>query len=138
MRYMLDTNMLIYMLKNRPPAVASRVAALQAQDPDCLCMSFVTWAELLKGAERSRVPGKVRERLRRVAESIPVLFEVSPAMCEHQARLAVTLKAQGTPIGANDLWIAAHALAEGCALVTNNQREFMRVPGLELDNWVEA
>lgn len=103
MNYMLDTNMLIYLLKHQPATVAERVSQLAASDT--LCMSFVTWAELLKGAEQS------------------------------QRRVEVT-RQLGTPIGGNDLWIASHALAESCTLVTNNVREFSRIEGLIIENWV--
>jgi tRNA(fMet)-specific endonuclease VapC len=59
-------------------------------------------------------------------------------ICEHYAVQFTRLRAAGTPIGANDLWIASHALAEGCTLVTNNMREFERVVGLRLENWAEG
>lgn len=136
MRYMLDTNMLIYMLKQRPVGVAMKVAQIQAQDPLSLCMSFVTWAELLKGAERSSKPEQTRRSLDMLAESIPVSYDVTDEVCRYHARYSAMLQAQGLPIGSNDLWIAAHARAAGCTLVTNNQREFLRIPDLVLDNWV--
>ena len=108
MTYMLDTNILIYLIKNKPPSVAQRINALESQVE--LCMSFVTFAELLKGAER-------RE------------------LCVHYAKQFTQLRAAGTPIGANDLWIACHALALNATLVTNNTSEFKLVTGLQLENW---
>jgi tRNA(fMet)-specific endonuclease VapC len=111
--YVLDTNILIYLIKNQPPAIAQRVDALP--EDARLCMSFVTWAELLKGA------GAVSGR---------------PAICEHYAEQFARLKDAGTPIGANDLWIACHALAESATLVTHNTSEFLRVRGLKVEDWV--
>ena len=133
MDYLLDTNILIYLLKNRPPAVAERINALPAQDQ--IGMSFVTWAELLKGAERSDRPAEVRRRLDTLAQAVPVRYDVTPALCAHYATHSARLRAVGTPIGGNDLWIASHALARGATLVTNNMREFARISGLLLANW---
>lgn len=130
---MLDTNTLIYLIKHKPPTVAERIDAL---DPnDTLCMSFVTFAELLGGAERSSRKPEVERRLERLSGEIPVLYAVGPELCRHYATHHARLKAAGTPIGANDLWIACHALAADCTLVTNNVREFERVQGLRLENW---
>ena len=133
MRYMLDTNILIYLIKNKPPLVAERINALGSEEE--LCMSFFTFAELLKGAERSTRKADVLRRLDRLTRVIPVNHEASTTMCGHYAVQFTRLRAAGTPIGANDLWIACHALAEDCTLVTNNTREFERVMGLRLDNW---
>src|SRR5690606_1189195 len=96
----------------------------------------VTWAELLKGAESSNQAAAVRQRLDKLAQQVPVLYKTSHVMCEHHARLSAMLKQKGMPIGSNDLWIASHALAENSILVTNNEREFARIPGLEIQNWV--
>jgi len=133
MRYMLDTNILIYLIKNRPPAVAARINALDPSDD--LCMSFFTYAELLKGAQRSTQKSNVLRRLGDLTKSIPVRCGASTALCEHYAVQFTRLRAAGTPIGANDLWIACHALADDCTLVTNNTSEFARVQALKLDNW---
>lgn len=131
---MLDTDALIYLIKHRPPSVAARVNSL---DGDAgLHMSFVSYAELLKGAERSARKPEVLRRIDGLIRQVPVLHETSPAMCRHYAEQAVRLREAGTPIGSNDLWIAAHALAESCVLVTNNTREFSRVEGLQVENWV--
>lgn len=132
---MLDTNILIYLMKNRPPAVADRVNALDGRAS--LCMSFFTFAELRMGAERSTQKSGVLHRLDALTQIIPVRYSVAPAICEHYAVQFTRLRSAGTPIGANDLWIASHALAEGCTLVTNNIREFERVAGLRLENWAE-
>lgn len=132
---MLDTNILIYLIKNKPPSVAARINALDPSDE--LCMSFFTYAELLKGAERSTRKGAVLRQLGDLVRQIPVRFSASTALCEHYAQHFTRLRAAGTPIGANDLWIACHALADDCTLVTNNIGEFERVQGLGLENWVE-
>ncbi|MDQ3058590.1 MAG: type II toxin-antitoxin system VapC family toxin [Pseudomonadota bacterium] len=136
MRYMLDTNILIYLMKNKPPQVAERVNAL-GSDAE-LCMSFFTFAELLMGAERSTQKADVLRRLDALARVVPVRYGVNRAICEHYAVQFTRLRAAGTPIGANDLWIASHALADDCKLVTNNTREFERVAGLRLENWAQS
>jgi tRNA(fMet)-specific endonuclease VapC len=133
---MLDTNILIYFIKNKPLSVADRINALDQEA--ILCMSFFTYAELLKGAERSVKKVEVLRQLETLTRQIPVLFEVNRAVCEHYAVRFTRLKAEGTPIGANDLWIACHALATDATLVTNNLREFARVDGLRLDNWATS
>ena len=134
MRYMLDTNILIYLIKNKPPSIAERINALDPGDE--LCMSFVTYAELLKGAERSARKPEVLKRLTELTRSVPVRYRINELLCEHYAAEFTRLRAAGTPIGANDLWIACHALADDCTLVTNNLKEFARVQGLSLENWV--
>lgn len=134
MTYLLDTNLLIYLIKNQPPAVAERVNALHPEDR--LAMSFVTYAELLKGAERSTRKPEVVQRLERLREEVEVLYPQSEAICHHYAEQATRLKQAGTPIGANDLWIACHALAEEATLATHNTREFQRISGLRLEDWV--
>jgi tRNA(fMet)-specific endonuclease VapC len=133
MNYMLDTNILIYLIKNRPLSVAHHVEALGEET--VLCMSFFTYAELLKGAERSSRKAQVQRKLELLARQIPVNYRVTSALCVHYAQQFTRLKQAGTPIGANDLWIACHALAEGSILVTNNTREFERVDGLSVENW---
>ncbi len=136
MRYMLDTNILIYLIKNKPPAVADRVNALDSQAE--LCMSFFTFAELLMGAERSTRKPDVLRRLDALTRVVPVRYGLDATICAHYAAQFTRLRAAGTPIGANDLWIASHALADDCTLVTNNMREFERVDGLKLENWAES
>ena len=135
MRYMLDTNILIYLIKNKPPSVAARVNRLAAGDS--LCMSFFTWSELQAGAEGSADPAKTRVQLDALARQIPVLNLLPPSMALHYAVHFQRLKRTGRPIGANDLWIACHALSEGVTLVTRNLREFGRIEGLPLENWAD-
>ena len=136
MRYMLDTNILIYLLKHRPPEIAKRVDALAPEDN--LCMSFVTYAELLKGAERSTRKADVIRRLEQLTRQIPVAYPTGVGICRHYAEQFTRLKTAGTPIGANDLWIGCHALADEATLVTNNEQEFRRLDGLAVENWVPS
>jgi tRNA(fMet)-specific endonuclease VapC len=131
---MLDTNTLIYLIKSRPPGIAERVNALTIEDR--LCMSFVTYAELLKGAERSTRKPDVLRRLDNLIRQVPVSYPIDASICRHYAEQFTRLKAASTPIGANDLWIACHALAEGATLVTHNTREFERIVGLSVETWV--
>lgn len=131
---MLDTNTLIYLIKNKPVSVAGRMNALS--EDDTVHMSFVTYAELLKGAEGSMRKSDVLRRLEGLVRQVPVLYPTGLKICEHYAAQGARLKALGTPIGGNDLWIAAHALAEGAVLVTNDEAEFGRVEGLTVENWV--
>ena len=132
---MLDTNILIYLIKNKPTWVADRVNALAADDD--ICMSFVTYAELLLGAERSSRKPQVLRQLEALSRVVPVRYSSAPSICQHYALEFTRLRSAGTPIGANDLWIACHALADECTLVTNKLREFERVSGLKLENWAE-
>ncbi len=135
MRYMLDTNILIYLLKNRPESVAQRINELE-EDAE-LCMSFFTYAEMLKGAERSAHKDKVLRQLTQLVRQVPVIYHVDHVLCEQYAAHFTHLKETGMPIGANDLWIACHALAENAILVTHNTKEFRRIRGLSLEDWVD-
>ena len=99
-------------------------------------MSFITWAELLKGAERSNRKPETLRRLDQLAQQILVMYPGGPTICKHYAEQFVQLKDAGIPIGANDLWIACHALAENATLVTHNSKEFLRVKGLAVEDWV--
>lgn len=134
MIYLLDTNILIYLIKNHPPTIAQRIDTLA--DDDRLCMSFVTWAELLKGAERSDRKPDVLRRLDALARQVTVIYPTGPEICRHYAEQSARLTAAGTAIGANDLWIACHALAEDACVVTQNTREFQRIVGLRIEDWV--
>jgi tRNA(fMet)-specific endonuclease VapC len=103
---------------------------------DRLCMTFITWAELLKGAERSNRKAEVLRGLDALARQVAALYPTGAAICRHCAEQFTRLQDAGTPIGANDLWIACHALAEDANLVTHNAREFERVVGLRVEDWV--
>jgi len=131
-RYLLDTNICIYITKARPPAVLARFRELSPGD---VAMSAITWGELCFGAEKSRQRESVLASLARLRELIPVL-EITEAAGSHYGAILAELQRAGTPIGNNDLWIAAHARALDVALVSNNIREFERVDGLVVENWV--
>jgi tRNA(fMet)-specific endonuclease VapC len=133
---LLDTNILIYLIKNHPLQVAERIDAL---DPgDSLAMSFITWAELLQGAEGSQRREATLRQLDQLARQVPVLYPEGPQICRHYAVQATALKRRGTPIGANDLWIACHALALDATLVSHNVNEFARIEGLRLEDWASS
>jgi len=130
---LLDTNILIYLIKNHPPQVAERIDALAPNDS--LAMSFITWAELLQGAEGSQRREATLRQLDQLARQVPVLYPEGPQICRHYAVQATALKRRGTPIGANDLWIACHALALDATLVSHNVSAFARIEGLRLADW---
>ena len=133
-RYLLDTNICIYVAKHNPPEVRRRFESVSARD---LAMSVVTYGELSFGAQRSQHPELARQRLDRLTQMIEVKA-VPLEAGTHYGHIRADLERRGCPIGANDLWIAAHARAEGWTLVTNNAREFDRVPDLRVENWVRA
>lgn len=131
LKYMLDTNIAIYVIKRRP------VDALKTfnQHAGQLCISSITLAELLHGVEKS---DRVDHNLRQVEDFVSRLtvLEYGNKAAAQYGDIRADLERKGTPIGVNDLHIAGHARSEGLALVTNNFREFERVPGLRLENWV--
>lgn len=133
MIYLLDTNILVYLIKNRPPQVAQKIDALKEEDS--LAISFITWAELLTGAECSHRREATLQQLDALSRQVPVLYPENQAICRHYAEQATALKRLGTPIGANDLWVACHTLALGATLVSHNIREFARIEGLTLIDW---
>lgn len=130
LKYMLDTNIVIYTIKNRPPEVRS----LFKQHDGQMCISTVTLGELIYGAEKSAQPEKNLE----VVESMVARLDVLPFTNQdaaHFGQVKAELAAKGTPIGPYDTMIAGHARSQGMILVTNNTKEFVRVPGLRLENW---
>ena len=132
-RYLLDTNICIYIAKGHPPAVRERFDRHTLHE---LAMSTITLGELRFGAEKSQA----RERAMATIEQLTQVIQACPLPVtagEHYGHIRAALQKQGQPIGNNDLWLAAHARAEGWILVTNNTREFERVPDLQVENWVE-
>lgn len=130
-RYLLDTNICIYIAKRQPLTVLERFEQLPAGE---VAMSLITLGELYLGIEKSQQAEKARQILKQLLQLIPALpLPVETAF--HYARIRAALEKQGKPIGANDLWIAAHALTEGYILVTNNVKEFIRIPELRIENW---
>ena len=130
--YMLDTNICIYLLKNRSDRLRHKFKVVKN-----LSVSAVTYAELCFGVENSPPPlrGPRREQLDAFTRLLPV-EALDEEVGRHYGRLRAWLKAQGQPIGNNDLFIASHALSMGAVLVTNNVGEFSRVPDLTVENWV--
>ncbi|NOX08765.1 MAG: tRNA(fMet)-specific endonuclease VapC [Gammaproteobacteria bacterium] len=130
LKYMLDTNIVIYTIKNRPEQVRDAFKQHENQ----MCISAVTRGELIFGAERS----SQTERNLADIEGLIARLEVVPFeehASEHFGQLRAELYRTGQPIGPYDMMIAGHARAMGLILVTNNMKEFERVPGLRLENW---
>ncbi len=134
MRYLLDTNILIYIANRRPPAVESRLAGLRPGD---VGMSVITDLELIYGAWKSKHREASLLRIQELERLIPVL-PLDAGVGQTYGQMRAELERKGTPIGAYDLLIAAHALTLGLTLVTNNVREFRRVPRLIVENWAEG
>lgn len=129
--YLLDTNICIYALKDKYPALREKLLSVH---PDEIAISSVSVFELEYGAAKSRWGDKTREVLRQFLSSYEILpFSAEDAEVCGQLRAALT--AAGTPIGAYDVIIAAQGLARGIAVVTHNTREFERIPGLSLLDW---
>lgn len=132
MLYLLDTNIVIAALKG----VASVRRKLETTPVSCLVLSPVVLGELEVGAEKSMFPERNRARLAALIEGIP-LSPLDDETSRHYGRIRGQLERSGTPIGANDFWIAAQALALGAVAVTDNVGEFSRVSGLMIENWLE-
>ena len=132
-RYMLDADTCIYLRKRRPPKVEERFRTLEQGD---VVMSLITYGELCNGALKSSAPEAALANLQRLSELLPVeTMTVEVAKCYGEIRSA--LEKAGQVIGGNDLWIAAHAITLKLTLVTNNTREFNRIPQLPLENWLD-
>jgi len=132
-RYLLDTNIVIYVIKKRPLEIMQTFNKHSGR----MAISSITLAELFHGAEKSS----------RCAENLTVIDDFTsrlevlpytPKAAQHYGSIRAALERNGETIGVNDLHIAAHARSEGLALVTNNLREFERVPALETENWISA
>jgi tRNA(fMet)-specific endonuclease VapC len=129
--HLLDTN-IVSDLVRRPQGKAA--AHLATVDPSRVCTSLIVVSELRYGAEKKGSP-KLNQQLEQVLYGLDILPYSSPAEV-HYGRIRAHLQRVGQPIGANDLLIAAHALALDAILVTDNLREFTRVPGLQVENWL--
>ncbi len=130
-RFLLDTNICIYVRRQKPERVLRRFRALRQGEA---ALSVITFGELLYGAAKSVQRAEALERLEELAHLLPVL-PLPEAAAEAYGIMRAELERKGEMIGNNDLWIAAHAKAAGLTLVTNNEREFQRVRGLKLQNW---
>ena len=131
-RYLLDTNICIYIHRQKPENVLTRFQKLKPGDA---AISVITWGELMYGAAKSNQRKKALQLLEEFKSFVPVLPLPEQAGNTY-ADIRASLESKGTPIGNNDLWIAAHAKAAALTLVTNNESEFQRVPGLKIQNWV--
>ena len=133
LRYLLDTNIVIYVLKRRPVEVLSTFNANTSR----MAISSVTLAELLHGSEKS---SRVSENLAAIEDFCSRLevLPYGPKAAQHYGAIRAALEKLGQPIGVNDMHIAAHARSEGLVLVTNNMGEFARVPALQAENWVHT
>lgn len=129
--YLLDANAISDMSRHPYGPVAERA---RATAPEELCTSIIVAAEIRFGLARG-VGASLVTQVERVLGAIPIAPFEEPAD-QIYAELRADLQRRGTPIGANDLFIAAHALALDCTLVTDNMREFERVPGLRIENWL--
>lgn len=134
MTYMLDTNICIYAIKNKPSQVLRRLRENLGKG---LCISAITLAELEHGVEKSAAPEKNATALMQFLAILDVLPFDDLAAVEY-GKICAYLQRKGTPIGTMDMLIAGHARAEGLVLVTNNVREFERVPELTVENWAEV
>jgi tRNA(fMet)-specific endonuclease VapC len=131
LRYMLDTNLCIRVLRDRPPLVRERFNA----EADGLCLSSVVLMELLYGAEKSARPEHHRRAVEDFAARLDVLAFDAPAAA-HAAQIRADLERRGQRIGAYDLQIAGHARSQGLVVVTANLDEFRRVDGLRAEDWL--
>lgn len=130
LKYMLDTNICIFTVKNRPQQVRDAFNSRHGQ----LCISSISLMELIYGAEKSAMPEKNLSVVEGFAARLEVL-DYDQVAASHTGQLRAELARIGTPIGQYDQLIAGHARSRGLILVTNNRREFDRVPGLRVEDW---
>ncbi len=133
LRYLLDTNIISDLVRRPRGQVASRIAGV---GEDSVCISIIVAAELRYGGEKSRSK-QLSQRVDLLLSALEIL-PLEPPADQRYAKLRHHLMRRGTPIGPNDLLIAAHALAANLTLVTGNTREFERVPSLRVENWLVA
>ncbi len=132
LRYLLDTNICIYIAKQNPLIVLKRFAKTPV---GAVGMSIISHGELIYGAEKSHHPKKALAVIEELATLIPVL-PMSIEAAKYYGEVRCELEKQGKLIGNNDLWIAAHTLSLDLTLITNNEKEFKRIPHLQVENWV--
>lgn len=132
MKYMLDTNICIFLIKNKPETVIRKFMEYDAGD---ICISAITYAELVHGVEKSAAREKNRIALTVFLSEIQII-PFDDAAAQAYGAVKAELQRRGTPIGPLDTLIAAHAKALKVVLVTNNTREFSRVDGLVVEDWV--
>lgn len=132
MKYMLDTNICIYIIKKHPPNVLKKFSHFQPGD---IFLSSITLSELNYGVQKSQHVEKNKSALSNFILPLEILAFDSDA-ADHYGDIRALLEKKGTPIGALDLMIAAHAKSVRATLITNNEKEFSRIPGLKISNWV--
>jgi tRNA(fMet)-specific endonuclease VapC len=132
-RFLLDTNICIHIRRRRTPGVLARFLRLK---PGEAVLSVITYGELFYGVEKSQFREQAIGQLIELAGLVPVM-ELPLQAGQFYGAIRAALEARGEIIGNNDLWIAAHAKAAGLTLVTNNEREYRRIRGLKIQNWVD-
>jgi tRNA(fMet)-specific endonuclease VapC len=132
-RYLLDTDTFVYIRRGRPEKAQARFQRLR---PGEAVLSVITYGELIYGIAKKKVGLEPMLRLEELTQIIQVV-PLTPATAGVYGPIRAGLSAKGEMIGANDLWIAAHAISADLILVTNNEREFRRVPGLKIENWTK-
>jgi tRNA(fMet)-specific endonuclease VapC len=132
LQYMLDTNICVYVIKNYPPQLRERFNRLAEQ----LCISSITLAELHHGAEKSARRVEDLQAIAHFSARLEVLA-FPPKAAVHFGLIRADAERSGEPVGLFDMLIGAHARAEGLIVVTNNAREFRRLPGVRVENWID-
>ena len=133
MKYMLDTDICSYAIRNAFPVLAARLAQTSKRDA---CISVISYGELLVGAEKSDTRKRMFDGIERIIQFLHVM-PLDEDVASIYAATRANLDIKGAPIGGNDIWIGAHALSLGLTLVTNNVREFKRIPKLKIENWTK-
>ncbi|ENJ7666063.1 TPA: PIN domain-containing protein [Pseudomonas aeruginosa] len=134
--YMLDTNICSFIMRERPDAVLAMLEkAVSSQHR--IVVSAITYSEMRFGAANPKASPKVATMVDAFVQRLDAVLPWDTAAVDQTTQIRTTLARLGTPIGNNDAAIAGHALAAGCVLVTNNTREFARVPGLVLEDWTQ-
>ena len=133
MKFMLDTNTCIYIIKRKPPDVIERFNQTEISQ---IGISTITLSELFYGVSKSSKPEQNQTALTQFVAPLEILPYGDEAS-QYYGDLRAHLEKQGTPIGSLDMLIAAHALSLACTLVTNNEKEFTRIPNLIIDNWAK-
>ena len=133
MKFMLDTNICIYVIKKKPHDVIERFNRTEISQ---IGISSITLSELFYGVSKSSKPEQNRIALMQFIAPLEILPYGDEAS-QYYGELRAYLEKQGTPVGSLDILIAAHALSISCTLVTNNEKEFIRIPDLKIENWVK-
>ena len=132
-QYLLDTNICIYISKYQPPQIKQKFLQHTMSD---LNISIITLGELYFGAQKSQAKDKALKVIRQLAKTVQIAH-LDQNVATHYADIRYQLQQQGNIIGNNDLWLAAHARANNWIMVTNNEKEFLRVQGLSVQNWTQ-